>query len=298
MNKPLTLSIAIALSLPAISPAQNLYLSGGSGGDIYRYTMDGTRTTIATGLQYSGLACDSAGNLFAASPAPGGNSIYKFTPAGVRTTFASGLHEPQGLTFDNAGMLFVADFAGSNIYQFTPGGLRTTFASHISPQGLGFDTAGNLFVSTYRGGSLLKFAPGGGQTTFGSGLLDPWDVACDASGNVFVADWGGGLSTDGFISKFSPDGTRTIFDSGFDSTGLAFDPAGNLFATDFNNDRIYKYAPNGTRTIFASGVVGHGAAWLAFAVPEPPSSSLLAIAGLTLFAFRNPPRSPRRLVPP
>ena len=69
MNKPLTLSIIVTLTLPVIGTAQNLYLSGGSGGDIYRYTMSGTRTTIATGLAYSGLACDSAGNLFAASPA-------------------------------------------------------------------------------------------------------------------------------------------------------------------------------------------------------------------------------------
>ena len=50
----------------------------------------------------------SAQNLFAVDV----TSIDEFTPNGVRSTFASGLNNPQGLAFDRAGNLFVAD-AGS-----------------------------------------------------------------------------------------------------------------------------------------------------------------------------------------
>ena len=65
------------------------------------------RSTFASGLNDpSGLAFDSAGNLFVADAVSG--AVYKFTPAGVRTTFASGLSYPNGLAFDRAGNLFVA----------------------------------------------------------------------------------------------------------------------------------------------------------------------------------------------
>jgi hypothetical protein len=282
-----SIATLLLFSVPDIAIAQYLFLSGGSGGDIYRYSLDGTRTTITSGLLYAGLACDHSGNLFAASPAPGGNGIFKFTPNGTRTTFASGLNEPNGLAFDTAGNLFESDFASKTIYQFTPGGVRTTFASLPNyPYGLAFDNTGSLFVSTYRGSSLYKFTPGGGFASFGSGLSDPFAVACDAAGNVFVADLGGGGTEDGSIYKFAPDGARTTFATGLDAMGLAFDNAGNLFATDYGSDTIYEYAPDGTRSTFAHGVVGHGVFWLAFQVPEPSIWAMLA-GGIVLLRFRR-----------
>lgn len=286
----------LLLCLPASLTAQNLYLSGGSGGDLYRFAPDGTRTTITSGLLYSGLACDNLGNLYAASAAPAGNSIFRFAPDGNRSTFASGLNEPNGLAFNSAGDLFEADFGSKTIYQFTPAGVRSTFASLPNyPYGLAFDHAGNLFASTYRGSSLYKFTPGGGFTSFGSGLSNPFDVACDALGNVFVADLGGGSINDGSIYKFAPDGTRTTFASGLDPIGLAFDNSGDLFAADYGSDTVYKYAADGTRSIFAQGVVGHGVFWLAFQVPEPSVGAILGTGALVLLLRYRPDskRSPK-----
>src|SRR5207244_12075637 len=101
---------------------------------VYKFTPDGVRITIASGLLApEDLAFDSSGNLFVLE---GGDidglgaAIYKFTPGGVRSTFASPfLCIGPGLAIDSAGNLFVPDWCTGAIYKFTPGGARSAFAS-------------------------------------------------------------------------------------------------------------------------------------------------------------------------
>ena len=97
----------------------------------------------------------------------------------MRTTFASGLFEPEGLAFDSAGNLFVAD--GGGVDKFTPTGLRTTFASGFKIAfALAFDSQGNLFVadggdpSDYHpvAAAVFKFTPAGLRSTF-AGPIGP-----------------------------------------------------------------------------------------------------------------------------
>jgi hypothetical protein len=50
------------------------------------------------------------------------------------------LENPDGLAFNNAGDLFVADSSSGNIYEFTPDGVRNSFASGLEqPYGLAFE---------------------------------------------------------------------------------------------------------------------------------------------------------------
>ncbi len=78
------------------------------------------------------LICSSAlaQNLFVSGSDTDGGKISKFTWDTLQSTFASGLRQPQGLAFDSAGNLFVADYdssvIGSIIYEFSPDGARST----------------------------------------------------------------------------------------------------------------------------------------------------------------------------
>jgi hypothetical protein len=205
------------------------------------------------------LICSSAPaqNLFVSGSDAGGVKIFEFTPNGLQSIFASGLNAPNGLAFDGAGNLFVAD-AGGSILKFTPDGAQTTFALGLAdPNGLAFDSAGNLFVAD--GGSILKFTPNGARSTFASGLDGAWALAFDSAGNLFVTD---GIDIVGpghaNIYKFSPDGTRTTFASGLLAPeALAFDSAGNLFVLEGGDidglgAAIFKFTPAGKKSTFAS----------------------------------------------
>lgn len=147
-----------------------------------------------------------------------------------------------------------------SIYQYAPNGAQSIFVSGISrPRGLAFDGAGNLFVgTTTRDGTtfhatILKFS-NGIQSTFAT-LADnffPEGMAIDGADNIFVMALDETSPTlAGTIFKFTSGGVQSTFGSipgyGYD---IAFDTAGNLFASDAFDQTIYKFAPGGARSVF------------------------------------------------
>ena len=138
----------------------------------------------------------------------------------------------------------------------------------------------NLFVSDRTGdfsANICEFTPGGTRSTFASGLNEPFGLAFDSAGNLFVAD--------GNIYKFTPGGTRSTFASGLDYPhGLAFDSAGNLFVADLSGN-IYEFTPDGTRSTFASGLATPE--FLAFQVPEPSTWAMLGMGVIALLGIRR-----------
>src|ERR1039458_3696345 len=74
--------------------SQTLFESDFYDGNIYEFTPGGAQSTFASGLSGpTGLAFDSAGNLFAGDVVPGYSGyIYKFTQGRAQSTFRSEEH--------------------------------------------------------------------------------------------------------------------------------------------------------------------------------------------------------------
>jgi sugar lactone lactonase YvrE len=249
----------------ATAQTQNLFVTEGSG-DIIEITPDGTQHTFASGLNGpSGLAFDSAGNLFVA--ATGSGNIYKFTNsvATAKGIFASGLSYPGALVFDSTGNLFEADHnsISGDVYKFTPDGTKSLFATGLgyqSPFGLAINSAGNLFVgdlsgSAYSFGNITQITPDGTKSTFvASGIYSPEGLVFDGAGNLFVSDYNQSAVfeyTNGVATA------KGVFASGLNiPVGLAFDSAGNLYEADLGSGTIYIFT-NGVMTakgVFATGL--------------------------------------------
>jgi sugar lactone lactonase YvrE len=201
------------------------------------------------------------------------SSIRIYGPDGTASIFASGLLRPRGLAFDSFGNLFVTTLDTATLFddrgrvlKFAPNGTVTVFATGLDlPSGLAFDGAGNLYVSSSRftrgGGRVTKITHGGLKSLFA--ILDPttfhqnFGIAIDERNNLFVAD--NRQSTIYMISPGRQISTaRAIgtFVSLPAPVGLAFDGAGNLYASDPYDAQgsITKIAPDGTQTLVVSGL--------------------------------------------
>ena len=155
------------------------------------------------------------------------------------------------------------------------------------------DTAGNLYIADSINYRVRKVAAAtgvittiAGNGTFGSGgddgvataaqLNQPYAVALDAAGNIYIADRGANkirkvtLAT-GYISTIAGSGTAGYLGDGTpattarlnDPTGVAVDSSGNVLIADYANHRIRKVASsNGVITTIAgngsAGSLGEG----------------------------------------
>ena len=209
-----------------------------AGNGTLGYSGDGGSATSAALAYPSGVAVDASGNLFIAD----NNRIRKVSTSGVITTVAGNgtrgysgdggsadsaeLNSPRGVAVDTSGNLFIADQGNNRIRKVSTSGIITTVA----------------------GNGRQGYSGDGGSAD--SAELDPISVAVDASGNLFIADYANfrirKVSTSGVITTVAGNGTRGYSGDGgsADSAelnspeGVAVDASGNLFITDYYNNRI------------------------------------------------------------
>jgi sugar lactone lactonase YvrE len=167
-----------------------------------------------------------------------GTGIQGEPTAGVATS--SELEDPQLMTMDSSGDLYVADPPADVIEKITPSGTLSIFAGIVGSAG----------------------APTAGPAT-SSKLSQPTGVAVDSSGDVYINDPGNRV-----VEKVTPSGTLSVFAGIVGSSaaptagpatssglgvpaGIALDSSGNLYITDISHGDVEKVTPGGTLSIIA-----------------------------------------------
>jgi len=147
---PFATDLGVACGL-AFAPDGTLFV-GDRSGTIFKVDRHG-RATIFASLPASvaafhvALAADGA--LFVTAPTLSTHdAVYRIDPDGTVAVKSHAFGRPQGLAFDRAGNLYVAEaLAGaSGIYRFTPDGTPELVIAGPSFVGLAFDYAGRLVV--------------------------------------------------------------------------------------------------------------------------------------------------------
>ncbi len=200
-----------------------------------------------------GLALGADGNLYVADT--GNSTVRRVTPEGTVTTVAGwpgvigsadgtnsavGFNLPCGIAADAGGRLYVADTGNSTVRMLEPSGA-------------------NWIVTTLAGSHKLSgFVDGANQNAL---FFQPWGIAADTNGNLYVADTGNIA-----LRKVAASGTNwvttTLWQGGF-LGGAAVDGAGNLYVVDSGDDVILKVAgsgPNWASTVLAGSVGVAGSA--------------------------------------
>lgn len=243
----------------------NIYVADTNNSTIRKVTSGGVVTTLA----------GSAGNF--GSDANGIGSAARFAL-------------PRAVASDGAGSIYMVDSANATVRKVTSNGTVMAIAGSsginasadgtgsdarfFSPRGVAVDTAGNVYVADTLNHTIRKVTSGGVVTTLagsagnlgsadGTGtdarFYNPNGVAVDASGNVYVADFGNrtirkvtsaGVVTTlagkaGFVGVADGVGSAARFHR---VTGLALDGAGNLFVVDEYTGMIRKVTITGLVT--------------------------------------------------
>src|SRR5437773_2352294 len=212
---PATATSVVPLDI-FVDPGGNLYLADASY-RVRKVNGDGIITTIAC------------------------NGTSGFTGDGGPATAASCV--PYRVARDSAGNLYVADGSSKRIRKVSAAGIITTVAGRGTGQSSG----------------------DGGPATLAE-LIQPLGVAVDPAGNVYIADEGSNrirkVNTAGIISTiagngkqgFDGDGGPATSASLYEPSGVAVDPAGNVYIADAGNLRIRKVHTAG----IISTIAGNG----------------------------------------
>lgn len=159
---------------------------------------------------------------------------------------AAQLGNIQGIAIDRLGNLYLSDTDNHRIRKVSTGGIITTLA----------------------GTGIAGFSGDGGLAASAQFNL-PYGLACDLTGNLYVADLGNNrvrrIAPDGTVSTIAGGGPAATVNEGdlainsqlLTPRNVATDAAGNLYISEFSGHRVRKVTPDGRIwTAAGTGIAG------------------------------------------
>jgi uncharacterized protein (TIGR03437 family) len=185
------------------------------------------------------------------------------------SALSAALSQPEGIAVDGIGNIYFADAAVHRVRKIATNGL----------------------IQTVAGTGVAGFSGDGGPA--GAALLNqPYGLAFDASGNLYIADLGNArvrkVGTDGTIQTVAGGGALPATSTGqggpATSTQLAqprdvaLGADGSVYISDFGANQVYRVTPDGTLSLMA----GTGVAGFSGVATSALLAQLNAPAGLTV----------------
>jgi YVTN family beta-propeller protein len=224
----------------------------------------------------------------------GANSVTELSPGGsFITQYSVDGAGPFGIAIDFAGDIWTANHDSNNLAMInlnqpaydastcpaapkgSSGGVYTwSFGSLVGPHGMAIDSSGNLWVTNFGtpaspGNTVSKFVPSytfcqksatnpasvtvtsAGPFTVGS---EPYGIAIDASGNVWVSNFGSNT-----VTELSPAGTvLNTVTVGTGPQGIAIDPSGNVWVANSGSNTVTVINPSAIQPATTIYQVGNG----------------------------------------
>jgi len=107
-------------------------------------------TASASQLEVTVPSLCGTGNVkVSANGTSGLGPIFTYDTITKVTTFATGSYNPQYLTIDGTGNVYVTNFGNGAVSKISPAGVASTFASGLNgPTGITIDAGSNIYVAT------------------------------------------------------------------------------------------------------------------------------------------------------
>ncbi|HXB13988.1 MAG TPA: hypothetical protein VNZ45_18505, partial [Bacteroidia bacterium] len=256
-----------------------------------------------------------------------GNGTGAFSGDGGQASSAE-LNAPSAIIGDAAGNIYIADGSNERIRKVIPSGFINTIAGNGTagysgdggqasaaelnfPAGVAMDASGNMYIAdllnqrirkisvsgritTIAGNGVSGFSGDGGQAT-NAQLANPFGVAVDPAGNIYIADQFNNrireVSSSGIINTIAGTGVGSYSGDAGQATAatlnrpfdVSLDAAGNIYIADYANNRIRKIDKTG----IINTIAGNGAASFSGDGGPATAASLHGPTGISLDASDN-----------
>jgi sugar lactone lactonase YvrE len=261
-----------------------------AGAYVAKFGSAGTGQGQFAGSGPEAIAIDYHGNIWVTDTYGGRLEKFNENGAFVRSVATKGsgpgqLGQPDGIAIGPGGNVFASDWEDDKVAEYGEGGaFIRQFGSQGSepgqlqdPTGIAIDGRGDIWVPDEKNGRVEEFNQGGeylgrfGAKGTGAGQFElsyPTGIATDAKGDIWVTDAGDNRVEKWVSAGYVPAGATFLRSFGTEGTangqfrwpiGVATDGKGNVWVSDFFNNRIEKFNESGGYlSQFGSAGAGNG----------------------------------------